>query len=61
MKALAITDKGLEKVALLELDELIKVKGKAEECVVVFNCKSFQDLFKFYYYLILLVSRTWMI
>lgn len=50
MKALAITDKGLEKVALLELDELIKVKGKAEECVALFNCKSFQDLFKFCYF-----------
>jgi len=53
MKALAITDKGLEKIALMELDELIKVKGKevkAEEYVIIFNCKSFQDLFKYCYF-----------
>ena len=49
IKACAITDKGLEKIALLELDELINIKGKAKECAVIFNCKSFQDLFKFCY------------
>ncbi|MBW2990143.1 hypothetical protein KY348_00385 [Candidatus Woesearchaeota archaeon] len=53
MQAFTITDKGLERIALLELDELIKVKGKevkAEDCAVIFNCKSFQDLFKFCYF-----------
>lgn len=49
IKACAITDKGLEKIALMELDEIIKVKGKAEDNVVIFNCESFQDLFKFCY------------
>ncbi len=49
IKACAITDKGLEKIALMELDEIIKVKGKVEDNVVIFNCKSFQDLFKFCY------------
>lgn len=50
MKALAITDTGIEKVALLELDELIKVKGKADSHAVIFNPKSEEDLFKFCYF-----------
>jgi len=50
IKACTITDKGLEKIALLELDELIKVKGKVRECVVIFNCKNYDDLFKFCYF-----------
>ncbi|MBU1198794.1 MAG: hypothetical protein KKE98_00590 [Nanoarchaeota archaeon] len=50
MKALAITDKGLEKIALMELDELIKIKGKAQEHAVLFDFKSYEDLFKFCYF-----------
>jgi len=50
IKACAITDKGIEKIALLELDELIKAKGKAEECAVIFNCKFYEDLFRFCYF-----------
>lgn len=49
MKALALTDKGIERVALLELSELIKAKGIAEERAVVFETKSEDDLFKFCY------------
>ena len=49
VRACAITDKGLEKIALLEVEELLGVRGRAEERVVIFNCKSFQDLFKFCY------------
>lgn len=50
MKACAITDKGLEKVAVLELDEMIGLKGKAEECVVLFEPKAYDNLFKFCYF-----------
>lgn len=49
VKALALTDKGIERVALLELSELIKVKGSAEERAVLFDAKSEDDLFKFCY------------
>ena len=50
MQACAITDKSLEKIALLELDELIGVKGKAEEHVVLFDSNSYEALFKFCYF-----------
>ena len=50
MQALAITDKGLEKIALLEVEELTEVKGNSRECAVVFNCKSYENLFKFCYF-----------
>ena len=50
IKACALTDKGLEKIALLELDEFIGVKGRAEDCVVLFQPKSHDDLFKFCYF-----------
>lgn len=49
MKACAITDKGIEKIALLELDELINIKGRAQDCAVVFECKNYDDLFRFCY------------
>jgi 23S rRNA G2445 N2-methylase RlmL len=55
MKALAITDKGLEKIAVLEIDELIGTRGKgksktkASECAVLFECKSPEEIFKFCY------------
>jgi 23S rRNA (guanine2445-N2)-methyltransferase / 23S rRNA (guanine2069-N7)-methyltransferase len=49
MKAFALTDKGIERVALLELDELIKVKGEATERVIEFETKNNDDLFKFCY------------
>lgn len=49
IKACAITDKGIEKITLLELDETIKAKGKADECVVVFECKDYDSLLKFCY------------
>jgi len=49
IKACALTDKGIEKVALIELDEIIKVKGVAEERVVIFEPKSEDDLLRFCY------------
>jgi 23S rRNA G2445 N2-methylase RlmL len=45
----AITDKGIEKITLLELDEIIKAKGKVEECVVTFKCKDYDELLAFCY------------
>ncbi|MFH0870005.1 MAG: THUMP domain-containing protein [archaeon] len=49
IKACALTDKGIEKVALIELDEMIKAKGKAEERVAIFEAKSEDDLLRFCY------------
>ncbi|MBN2052273.1 methyltransferase [Candidatus Woesearchaeota archaeon] len=49
ISACAITDKGIEKIALLELDEIIKVKGKAEDKVVLFECKDYDELMRFCY------------
>jgi 23S rRNA G2445 N2-methylase RlmL len=45
----AITDKGIEKIALLELDEIIKAKGTSEECVTLFECKDYDHLLTFCY------------
>jgi 23S rRNA G2445 N2-methylase RlmL len=45
----AITDKGIEKIALLELDEIIKAKGNPEECAVLFECKDYDQLLTFCY------------
>jgi len=45
----AITDKGIEKIALLELDEIIKAKGTSEECVALFECKDYDQLLTFCY------------
>lgn len=49
IKACALTDKGIEKVALIELDEMIKSKGKVEERVIIFEAKSEDDLLRFCY------------
>jgi 23S rRNA (guanine2445-N2)-methyltransferase / 23S rRNA (guanine2069-N7)-methyltransferase len=49
ISACAITDKGIEKITLLELDEIIKAKGKAEEYVALFECKSPDEAFTFCY------------
>lgn len=45
MKALAITDKGLEDVSLLEIKELIKVRGRVVDSGVVFDYKKKEDLY----------------
>jgi len=45
----AITDRGIEKIALLELDETIKAKGISEERIVLFECKNYDDLLTFCY------------
>jgi len=49
LTACAITDKGIEKITLLELDEIISVKGKPEECAVMFECKDYDELLRFCY------------
>ncbi|HJX05927.1 MAG TPA: THUMP domain-containing protein [Candidatus Nanoarchaeia archaeon] len=49
IRACAITDKGIEKITVLELDEIIKAKGVAEESVVLFECKDYDELFTFCY------------
>jgi len=49
IRGCAITDKGIEKIALLELDEIIKTKGTSEECAVLFECKNYDELFAFCY------------
>ena len=45
MKALAITDKGLEDISLLEIKELLGVKGEIRDSVVIFDYKKKQDLY----------------
>jgi 23S rRNA G2445 N2-methylase RlmL len=45
----AITDKGIEKITLIELDEIIKAKGAVEECIVTFKCKDYDELLTFCY------------
>jgi putative N6-adenine-specific DNA methylase len=45
----AITDKGIEKITLLELDEIIKAKGNIEECTVLFEGKDYDELLTFCY------------
>jgi len=44
MKAIAITNKGIEDIASKEIDSFIKTKSKTEERVVVFSIKSFKEL-----------------
>jgi len=44
MKGLAITDKGLEDISLLEIKELLKVEGKIVESGVLFDYKKKEDL-----------------
>lgn len=49
VKACAITDKGIEKITVLELDEIINAKGRVEENVVVFESKDYESLLRFCY------------
>jgi 23S rRNA G2445 N2-methylase RlmL len=49
ISACAITDKGIEKITLRELDEIIKANGKAEEYVALFDCDNPDDLLTFTY------------
>jgi putative N6-adenine-specific DNA methylase len=51
IKACAITDKGIEKITLLELGEIIKSKPQAstEEGVMLFECKNYDELLTFCY------------
>ncbi len=44
MKAIAITNKGIEDIASKEITGFIKTKPKTEERVVVFSAKDFKDL-----------------
>src|SRR3989344_2851922 len=44
MKGLAITEKGIEDIAALEIEELIGEKGKAEGCAVIFDIKALSEL-----------------
>ncbi len=44
MKAIAITHKGIEDIAALEIKELIKVNSKVNETVVLFEPKKIIDL-----------------
>ncbi len=44
MKAIAITHKGIEDIAALEIKELIKVNSKVNETVVLFEPKKMVDL-----------------
>jgi len=44
MKALAITDKGIEDIAALEIKELINVKAEIKDSCVVFSIKKLEEL-----------------
>lgn len=44
MKGLAITNRGIEAIASLEISKLIKSKSKIEETVCIFNIKKIEDL-----------------
>ena len=45
MEALAITHKGMEDIACLEISELVKGKTLVKEGAVVFEFKKYEDLF----------------
>ncbi|MCK4589303.1 MAG: hypothetical protein KAT77_02590 [Nanoarchaeota archaeon] len=45
MKALAITDKGLEDISLLEIKEFLGVKGEVVDSGVIFDFKKLEDLY----------------
>ena len=49
MKAIAITHKGIEDIAALEIKELIKANSKINETVVLFEPKNMIDLCKLAY------------
>ncbi len=44
MKGLAITSKGLENIASLEINELINSECKTEDCCVIFDFEKFENL-----------------
>ena len=44
MKGLAVTSKGIEETACIEIKELVNAECKAEECCVIFDFKDFKDL-----------------
>jgi len=44
MKGLAITSKGIEDIAALEIKELVNAECKTEENCVIFDFKKFEDL-----------------
>jgi len=44
MKGLAITSKGIEDIAALEIKELIKAKSETKDSCVIFNIKKLEDL-----------------
>ncbi|MBL7055876.1 hypothetical protein ISS07_03120 [Candidatus Woesearchaeota archaeon] len=49
MKGFLLTQKGMEDIAALEIDELVGSKAKQEENCVTFNIKNHEDLFKLAY------------
>lgn len=49
MKALAITNKGIEDIAALEIKELIKAKTSVKETVVFFDVKKEEQLYELCY------------
>ena len=49
MKGLLITEKGMEQTALQEIIELISAEASASERVVVFEAKSYEQLFRLCY------------
>ncbi|MBU1201255.1 MAG: hypothetical protein KJ583_04155 [Nanoarchaeota archaeon] len=49
MKGLAIVDKGLEKITLEEIKEIIKTKGEIKETIVLFDIKKEEDLCRLAY------------
>ncbi|MBI2653051.1 methyltransferase [Candidatus Woesearchaeota archaeon] len=44
MKGLAITSKGIEETASIEIKELINAESKVEECCAIFDFNNFKDL-----------------
>ncbi len=44
MKGLAITNKGIEDISALEINELVNSKSKTEETVCIFDIKKLEDL-----------------
>ena len=49
MKAIAITNQGLEDITKLEVKELLKIDAKTETSVALFDIKDITDLCKFCY------------
>ena len=49
IKAIAVTDRGVEKVLALEISELVKAKAAVEDSCALFDVKSYEDLFRFTY------------